>query len=94
MRNTARSQVIALAVFGALAWVSVDVAELRSAAADFLFPRQIERSVPAHEFDVPALGEEMDAIDRRPNGSEVEPLNIVPADHIWVSPQPPQLVAG
>ena len=53
MRNTARPQVIALALLGALAWMAMDLVDLRAAMADWIHPPAIEAADPLAIDEVP-----------------------------------------
>ena len=66
MRNTARMQVIVLALLGAMAWVSIQSGAVHTAVAGLLGDTTVEQGLeepPAStDFDAPVLG------DRTPHG--------------------------
>ena len=91
MRNTARPQVIALALLGALAWMAMDLVDLRAAMADWIHPPAIEAADPLAIDELPAP---------RPT-LEIEVLPVKglppvgePVPAVWHLGQSPELVVG
>ena len=95
MRDTARLQVLALALIGAIAWISLDVTDLRWAMAGWVHdtpasaPASAPVSAPAEPggalLDAPVLGEDLPP----------SPLRIGhPHPRFWVVEMPPEAYVG
>jgi len=90
MRDTARLQVLALALIGAIAWISLDVTDLRWAIAGWV--HDTPASAPAEPdsplLDAPVLGE-----DHPPH--PLEPLRSGhPHPRFWVIEMPAEAYVG
>ena len=99
MRNTARPQVIALALIGALAWIAFDGLNVRAAVADYFRPAALERPdiaapAPTASVDERPAGEERPApkVELIPVKSLHTPEGPVPS--VWILETTPQMVVG
>lgn len=103
MRNTARMQVIALALLGAMAWIAIQTGAVQGAVVGLLGHTAVEGSVGAapesRGFDMPLLA----APERDDRARYRHPLVIPVGGHlvlpsasrrIWVIPAAPDAFVG